>query len=77
MQAIQGVYDNGILILDRKAPVAKSRVIVVFTEEESRKKFSAEEALKILHKHTGSIKSDIDFEKERDEYLNEKYGSVN
>ena len=70
MQAIQGVYDNGILILDRKAPVAKSRVIVVFTEEESRKKFSAEEALKILHKHTGNIKSDIDFEKERDEYLN-------
>jgi len=77
MQAIQGVYDNGILKLDRKAPAVKARVIVVFTEEESRKKMSAEEALKILYKHAGSIKSDIDFEKERDEYLNEKYGSVN
>jgi hypothetical protein len=65
MQAIHGVYDNGSLKLDRKAPVTKSRVIVVFTEEEPRKKMSAEEALKILHKHTGSIKSDIDFEKER------------
>ena len=77
MQAIQGVYENGVLKLDKKAPVAKSRVIVVFTEEEPRKRMSAEEALKILHKHTGSIKGDIDFEKERDEYLNEKYGSVN
>jgi len=31
----------------------------------------------ILQKHAGSIKGDIDLEKERDEYLNEKYGSVN
>ena len=77
MQAIRGVYDNGILKLDRKAPAIKSHVIVLFTEDETRKKMSADEALKILHKHTGSIKSDIDFEKERDEYLNEKYGSVN
>ena len=77
MQAIQGIYDNGRIKLDRKAPANKVRVIVVFAEEESRKKMSAEDALKILHKHTGSIKSDIDFEKERDEYLNEKYGSVN
>ena len=37
----------------------------------------AEEALKILHKHAGSIKGDIDFEKEKDDYLNEKYGLVN
>ena len=77
MQAIQGIYDNGRIKLDRKAPANKTKVIVVFTEEETRKKMSAEEALKILHKHTGSIKGDIDFEKERDEYLNEKYGSVN
>jgi hypothetical protein len=77
MQAIQGIYDNGILKLDRKAPATKSRVIVLFTENETRKKMSKDEALKILYKHAGSIKSDIDFEKERDEYLNEKYGSVN
>ena len=38
MQAIQGVYDNGRLKLDRKAPANKARVIVVFTEEEPRKK---------------------------------------
>lgn len=77
MQAIQGIYDNGRIQLDRKAPANKARVIVVFTEEESREKISVEEALRILHKHKGSMKSDIDFEKERDEYLNEKYGSAN
>jgi len=77
MQAIQGIYDNGILKLDRKAPAKKARVIVLFTEEETHQKMSADEALQILHKHTGSIKNDINFEKERDDYLNEKYGSIN
>ena len=77
MQAIQGIYDNGILKLDKKAPATKSRVIVLFTEDRTFKKMSKDEALKILYKHAGSIKNDIDFEKEKDEYLNEKYGSVN
>ncbi|MCL2089518.1 MAG: hypothetical protein FWH14_08550 [Oscillospiraceae bacterium] len=76
MQAIQGVYDNGVLLLDKKAPAVKSRVIVLFTENETRKKMSKDEALKILHKHAGSIKREVDFEKERDEYLSEKYGCV-
>jgi hypothetical protein len=77
MQAVQGLYDNGKLILDKKAPAIKTRVIVVFIEEEPRNKMSKEEALTILHKHTASIKCNIDFESERDEFLNEKYGSVN
>jgi hypothetical protein len=76
VQAIQGVYDNGILKLDKEAPVNKSRVIVLFTEE-PRKRMSAEEALRIFHKHTGSIKDEIDLEKEKDEYFNEKHGAVN
>ena len=37
MQAIQGIYDNGRIKLDRKAPANKTKVIVVFTEEESKK----------------------------------------
>jgi len=64
MQAMRGIYDNGVLKLDEKAPAIKSRVIVLFTEDETRKKTSKNEALKILHKHTGSIKNAIDFEKE-------------
>ncbi|MDR1663508.1 MAG: hypothetical protein LBR83_01105 [Clostridiales bacterium] len=77
MQAIQGIYDNGIIKLDKKAPVNKTRVIVLFTDEYVKDKISVEEALSILHKHTGSIKSDINFESERAEYLHEKYGPVN
>ena len=60
MQAIQGVYDNGILKLDRKAPLSKSRVIVIFTENETRKKMSPDEALRIFFKYAGSVKGNID-----------------
>ena len=35
---------------------------------------STKEALRILEKYKGSIKGDFDAEKERDDYLNEKYG---
>jgi hypothetical protein len=76
MQAIQGIYDDGILKLDRKPVIKKSRVIVLFPEE-SHQKMSSEEALRIFHKHAGSIKGDIDLEKEKDEYFNEKQGLVN
>jgi len=61
MQAIQGIYDNGILKLNRKAPANKARVIVLFTEEETQKKMSADEALRIFHKYAGSVKGDIEF----------------
>jgi hypothetical protein len=77
MQAIQGIYDNGTIKLDKKAPVNKTRVIVLFADEHVKSRMSVDEALSILHKHTGSIKSDVDFESERDEYLYEKYGPVN
>jgi hypothetical protein len=77
MQAIQGVYDNGIIKLDRKAPVNKARVIVLFTEEETRQKMSADEALRIFHKYAGSVRGDVDLEREKEEYFNEKHGSVN
>jgi hypothetical protein len=76
MQAIQGVYDDGILKLDRKPVVSKARVIVLFPEE-VHTKMSTEEALRIFHEHAGSVRGDIDFEKEKDEYFNEKHGLAN
>ena len=79
MQAIQGLYDNGKFSLERQAPVKKGKIIVLFSDEivvEDRK-MSTEEALRILDKYKGSIKGDFDVEKERDEYLHEKYGLVN
>ena len=77
MQAIQGVYDNGILKLDRKAPLSKSRVIVIFTENKPRKKISSDKALRIFYKYAGSVKGDIDLDLEKDAYFNEKHGSIN
>jgi hypothetical protein len=78
MQAIQGVYDNGILKLDGKPIMNKSRIIVLFTEEEPRRKMSTNEALRIFRKYAGSVKGDSNsLEKEKDEYFNEKYGTAN
>lgn len=76
MQAIQGFYENGIVRLDKQAPIHKGKIIVLFPEEE-KPKMSDEEAMRLFHKFTGSLDGDIDFEKERDEYLNGKYGPIN
>ena len=78
MQAINAVYENGNIKWSEKPPMLNAKVIVVFTEEAVKKeKMSTEEALRILAKCKGCIKGDIDYEKERDEYLNEKYGPFN
>ena len=76
MQAIQGIYDNGTVRLDKKAPISRGKIIVLFPEQETYEKplMTNEEAMRLFHKFTGSIDRDIDMEKERDEYLNEKYG---
>ena len=79
MQAIQGFYENGTVKLDRQAPIYKGRIIVLFPEEKGNDEIemSENEAMRLFHKFTGSIDRDIDFEKERDEYLNEKYNRIN
>ena len=64
MQAIQGVYDNGILKLDKKASLFKSRVIVLFIGNEARKKMPTDEAMRIFLKYAGSVKGNVDLEKE-------------
>lgn len=78
MQAIPGFYENGTVTLDRQAPVHKGNIIILFPEADIRtkSKMSDEEAIGLFHKFTGSINRTIDFEKERAEYLNEKYGFV-
>ena len=78
MQAINAIYENGNIRWIGKPPmINNAKVIVVFTEEAVKKEnMSTEEALRILAKFKGCIKGDIDYEKERDEYLSEKYGCV-
>ena len=78
MQAIQGIYNYGKINLSEKPPKHRAKVIVIFieepiTEEES---MSTEEALRIFHKHAGSIKVDIDAKAERLAYLDERYGNI-
>ncbi|MDR1688347.1 MAG: hypothetical protein LBS21_07020 [Clostridiales bacterium] len=77
MQAIQGVYDNGMLKLSKTPPAAKSNVIVLFKDDEVFKKMPVDEALRIFDKYTGSISSDVDLQQEKDAYFNEKYGIIN
>jgi len=76
MQAIQGFYENGTVKLDKKAPVRSGKIIVLFPEEEAQTKtgISDSEAMHLFRKFTGSIDRNFDFEKEKDEYLHEKYG---
>jgi len=75
MQAVHGFYDNGVFELKQKPPVKKGKIIILFTEDEPPTLMSKEESLRILKKYSGSVKCDINIESERDEYLNEKYGS--
>ena len=75
MQAIRGFYEDGMVKLDKKAPIRKGNIIMLFPQEEKKvSRMSDEEAMRIFHEFTGSIDCDMDYEKERDEYLHEKYG---
>jgi len=78
MLAIEGQYDNGRVELDEKAPVDRSRVIVLFPAEKSAKKekMSTEEAVRILDKCKGSIKGSLNAKSERLAYLDERYGNT-
>jgi len=75
MQAIQGVYNNGTIRLNQQAPVKNSKIIVIFVEErpDSRKIMPKEEALRIFHKYSGSLKRNINIKEELMEALDERF----
>ena len=83
MLAIKAFYDNGNIQWLGKPPVKRAEIIVVFStvneqSKTSRSEMSTEEALRILDKYTGCIQNpDFDYEKEKDKYFNEKFGSLN
>jgi len=83
MLAIKAFYENGNIQWLEKPPLQKAEIIVVFTSENEQKestikKFDGEETLNILDKYRGCIKiPNFDYEKERDDWLNEKYGASN
>jgi len=79
MLAVQGVYESGRITLKSTAPMKKASVLVIFpVEAESpNKEVTRAEAFKRLKKYRRDAGNNIDYEAERDEFLNEKYGSVN
>jgi len=75
LKTMQGYYDNGNFTFEKPIPVKKARIIMLWQEEETEKPaMSDEEVMRLFQKFTGSISREIDYEKERDEYLYEKYG---
>ena len=82
MIAIKAKVENGNLTWLENPPLVNAEVLVVFAApaknmRRTKKKMSNEESLRILNKYAGSIDRDFDYEKEKDEYFNEKYGSFN
>jgi len=82
MLAIKAFYEDGNIQWIEPPPVQKAEILVVFSVEKeplkSVLKKSALETVNILDKYRGCIKNpDFDYEKERDEWLDEKYGPFN
>ena len=69
------IYFEHIMFIEQSL-----RKIVIFTEEESsntaQSKMSTDEALHILNKYKGSIKTDLNAKEERLAHLDEKYGDA-
>ncbi len=65
MIAVEGIYDNGAVLLEKAAPINKAKVLVIFpdTEEQSEK----EDFRTALLNDTFVIPTDID----ADEYVRE------
>ena len=79
MLAVQGIYESGRITLKNPAPMKKATVLVIFPAEVSNpnKEITRAEAFQRFKKYRRNGNTEIDYEAERDEYLNEKYGSVN
>jgi len=82
MLAVQGIYKDGVVEIDKKMPFALEsfqdiKVLVVFPEIgiNSSKDITRAEAFERLKKYRRNG-NDIDYEKEKDEYLREKYGNI-
>jgi len=73
MQVVQGFYDEGTFILEKNAPVQRGKVIVLFQQDEPKKraKMSDEEFEKLYRKFTGGIEREVDIDAEREAYFAE------
>ncbi|MCI9123530.1 MAG: hypothetical protein HFH35_05525 [Eubacterium sp.] len=79
MVAVEGLYDNGKIILSESAPMEKARVIVVFPEpkKEDGKRLGQADARTLFHEFSGCLEGDIDEQAERLGALDEKFENTN
>ena len=67
-----------IVVTSKTIPAAHPVIQSMKQVKTAKKKTSTEEALNLLSRFKGCIRSeDLDYENERDERLNEKYGHTN
>jgi len=87
LTTVKARYDKGVVTWLEEPPVEHADIVVTFTfekeavtqakENTAHKAMSTEEALQILSRFKGCIKSEnFDYEQAKDEYFNEKYGSI-
>lgn len=78
MVAVEGLYDNGKIMLSESAPMEKARVIVVFPEpkKENGKRLSTDDARALFDEFSGCLDGDIDERAERLGALDEKFENI-
>jgi len=84
MLAVKAFYENGNIQWLEKPPVQRAEILVVFdveqkfekkSERKAEKELALETSKNILEKYRGCVKNpDFNYEKEREEWLNEKFG---
>lgn len=67
MVVVEGLYDNGKIMLSESAPMEKAKVIVVFPEpkKENCKRLSTDDARALFDEFSGCLDGDIDERAER------------
>ena len=77
MQLIQGIYEEGKITLKSPVSVRKTNVWVLFPiESDGGREISRAEAFAKLKAYKRKVDFDIDYDKEKEEYLDEKYGNI-
>ena len=80
-RTVKALYENGHIRLLEQPPInlENTEISVIFNvkPEQKERTMSKEEAFRILKKYARRLPADFDYEKERDAYLEEKYGPFN
>ncbi len=77
--AVKGLYENGKVILEDQPPIEMSEVVVVFSDNDLRKRedsLTSDKKKALFEEFSGSVNRMIDLKMERLEALDERYESI-